>query len=121
MFWGMLFGLIFLTPLFGLAVGAAIGALGGAFRDYGIDDDFIKRVRGGILVQDPDGSPEPRELMEVVTKTQPSEDGKTMNPLRRPVGAPLLIFMKPTTKLWFRRNCLAWIERTSPFNWKIMC
>lgn len=22
-----------------------MGALGGAFRDYGIDDDFIKRVR----------------------------------------------------------------------------
>lgn len=45
MFWGLLFGLIFLTPLFGMAVGAAFGALGGAFRDYGIDDDFIKRVR----------------------------------------------------------------------------
>ena len=45
MFWGMLFGLIFATPLFGMAVGAAFGALGGAFRDYGIDDDFIKRVR----------------------------------------------------------------------------
>jgi uncharacterized membrane protein len=48
MFWGMLFGLIFLTPLFGMAVGAAVGALGGAFRDYGIDDDFIKRVRGTV-------------------------------------------------------------------------
>ena len=34
----------------------------------------IKRVRGGILVQDPDGTPEPRELMEVVTKTEPSEE-----------------------------------------------
>jgi len=34
----------------------------------------IKRVRGGILVQDPDGEPEPRELIEVVTKTEPSED-----------------------------------------------
>jgi uncharacterized membrane protein len=45
MFWGMLLGLIFATPLFGMAVGAAFGALGGAFRDYGIDDDFIKRVR----------------------------------------------------------------------------
>src|SRR3954451_31116 len=45
MFWGMLFGLIFVTPLFGMAVGAAFGALGGSFRDYGINDDFIKRVR----------------------------------------------------------------------------
>jgi len=45
MFWGLLLGIIFLTPLFGLAIGAAFGALGGAFRDYGIDDDFIKEVR----------------------------------------------------------------------------
>jgi uncharacterized membrane protein len=48
MFWGMLLGLIFATPLFGVAVGAAFGALGGAFRDYGIDDDFIKRVRSQV-------------------------------------------------------------------------
>jgi uncharacterized membrane protein len=45
MFWGMLLGFIFAAPLFGMAVGAAFGALGGAFRDYGIDDDFIKHVR----------------------------------------------------------------------------
>jgi uncharacterized membrane protein len=48
MFWGLLFGLIFFTPLFGMAVGAAFGALGGAFRDYGIDDDFIYRVRNQV-------------------------------------------------------------------------
>jgi uncharacterized membrane protein len=48
MFWGMLFGLIFFVPFFGMAVGAAFGALGGAFRDYGIDDDFIKRVRSQV-------------------------------------------------------------------------
>jgi uncharacterized membrane protein len=47
-FWGMLFGFIFFTPLFGAAVGAAVGALGGAFKDYGIDDDFIKSVRGAV-------------------------------------------------------------------------
>ena len=44
-FWGMLFGLLFFVPFFGLAVGAAFGALGGKMRDYGIDDDFIKKVR----------------------------------------------------------------------------
>ena len=38
------------------------------------NDRDIKRVRGGILVQDPDGGPEPRELMEVVTKTEPTEE-----------------------------------------------
>ena len=44
-FWGMLFGLLFFVPFFGMAVGAAFGALGGKMRDYGIDDDFIKKVR----------------------------------------------------------------------------
>ena len=37
-----------------------------------IEPDF-KRVRGGMLVQDPDGLPEPKELMEVVSKTQPTD------------------------------------------------
>ena len=45
MFWGMLLGLIFATPLFGIAVGTTLGALGGAFRDYGINDSFIERLR----------------------------------------------------------------------------
>jgi phosphoribosylaminoimidazolecarboxamide formyltransferase / IMP cyclohydrolase len=34
----------------------------------------VKRVLGGLLIQDRDGDPEPRELMEVVTKTEPSEE-----------------------------------------------
>jgi phosphoribosylaminoimidazolecarboxamide formyltransferase/IMP cyclohydrolase len=42
-------------------------------REHQVEPD-IKRVRGGILVQDPDGDPEPRELMEVVTKAEPSEE-----------------------------------------------
>ena len=33
-----------------------------------------KRVLGGLLIQDRDGDPEPRETMEIVTKTQPSEE-----------------------------------------------
>jgi uncharacterized membrane protein len=41
----MLFGLIFFIPFFGLAVGAAMGALSGKFADYGIDDNFIKQTR----------------------------------------------------------------------------
>ena len=41
----MLFGLLFFVPFFGLAVGAAMGALSGHFADYGIDDAFIKNVR----------------------------------------------------------------------------
>jgi phosphoribosylaminoimidazolecarboxamide formyltransferase / IMP cyclohydrolase len=34
----------------------------------------VKRVRGGLLVQDRDGDPEPREIMETVTKTEPNEE-----------------------------------------------
>ncbi|MGF1459076.1 MAG: DUF1269 domain-containing protein [Leptolyngbyaceae cyanobacterium] len=47
-FWGLLFGLIFFVPLFGAAVGALSGALSGYFRDYGINDDFIKEIRAQI-------------------------------------------------------------------------
>ena len=36
-------------------------------RDY-------KKVLGGVLVQDRDGDPEPRELMETATDTEPSEE-----------------------------------------------
>jgi uncharacterized membrane protein len=48
MFWGLLFGVIFMAPILGLAVGGAFGALGGSLRDYGIDDEFIARVRGTV-------------------------------------------------------------------------
>jgi phosphoribosylaminoimidazolecarboxamide formyltransferase / IMP cyclohydrolase len=34
----------------------------------------VKRVLGGLLIQDRDGDPEPRELMEVVTEAQPGEE-----------------------------------------------
>ena len=33
----------------------------------------VKRVLGGLLIQDRDGDPEPREIMEVVTEREPSE------------------------------------------------
>jgi len=42
--WGGLIGLIFLVPLFGMAIGAAAGAAGGALADSGVDDDFMKRL-----------------------------------------------------------------------------
>ena len=43
-FWGALIGLIFLNPLFGFAIGAAAGAVSGALRDVGIDDNFMKSL-----------------------------------------------------------------------------
>lgn len=46
--WGMLVGLLFLNPLAGLAIGAAAGAgagaLSGSLADYGIRDDFVKKI-----------------------------------------------------------------------------
>ena len=47
-FWGRLFGLIFFSPLFGMTVGIATGALGGVFRDYGIDEIFVCAVRSAV-------------------------------------------------------------------------
>jgi uncharacterized membrane protein len=44
-FWGMLLGLIFLTPLAGPRFGAAAGAIAGSLSDFGVADDFVKRVR----------------------------------------------------------------------------
>src|SRR6516164_1987415 len=43
-FWGALIGLLFLNPLFGFALGAAAGAVSGALRDVGIDDNFMKSL-----------------------------------------------------------------------------
>jgi uncharacterized membrane protein len=43
-FWGALMGLIFLNPLFGFAIGAAAGAISGALRDVGINDNFMKEL-----------------------------------------------------------------------------
>jgi uncharacterized membrane protein len=45
---GLLFGLLFLNPLAGMAIGAVAGAgagaLSGSLADYGIRDDFVKRL-----------------------------------------------------------------------------
>ncbi|MEK0083756.1 DUF1269 domain-containing protein [Benzoatithermus flavus] len=50
--WGALVGLLFLNPLAGAVVGggigAATGALAGQLSDYGIDDDFIRRLGSTI-------------------------------------------------------------------------
>jgi uncharacterized membrane protein len=42
--WGGLIGLIFLAPLFGMAIGAASGALGGKLSDVGVNDNFMKEL-----------------------------------------------------------------------------
>lgn len=47
-FWGMLFGFLFFVPMLGMAVGAAVGGISGRFKDYGINDDFIKEVQSKV-------------------------------------------------------------------------
>jgi len=43
--WGMIFALIFLVPIAGPAFGAGAAAIAGGLSDFGIEGDFIKRVR----------------------------------------------------------------------------
>ena len=43
-FWGLLIGMLFLSPIFGVVAGASMGAISGALSDYGINDDFMKQV-----------------------------------------------------------------------------
>jgi uncharacterized membrane protein len=47
-FWGMLLGLIFLAPIAGPSFGAAAGAFAGSLADFGVADDFVKRVRDSV-------------------------------------------------------------------------
>jgi uncharacterized membrane protein len=43
-FWGMLIGLLFLSPLLGAAIGAGFGAVMGHFQDLGVDEKFMREV-----------------------------------------------------------------------------
>lgn len=68
--WGSLVGLLFLNPLLGLlaggALGAGAGALSGALSDYGINDDFIRKI-GGTLKENKSA------LFLLVRKAQPEK------------------------------------------------
>ena len=52
--WGGLVGLLFLNPLAGMAVGALVGAgtgaVSGSLADYGISNDFVKKLGETIPV-----------------------------------------------------------------------
>src|SRR4051812_15777381 len=47
-FWGVLFGLIFFSPLLGAAVGSATGGLSGSLAELGIHDTFVNRGRDTV-------------------------------------------------------------------------
>jgi uncharacterized membrane protein len=46
MFGGLLFGLLFFIPVFGMAIGVGMGALMGKVTKSGIDREFQDQVRG---------------------------------------------------------------------------
>jgi len=52
--WGTLVGILFLNPLAGMAIGAvagaSAGALSGSLTDYGINDDFVRKLGETIPV-----------------------------------------------------------------------
>ena len=65
-FWGTLIGLIFLSPLLGMAAGATAGAIGGALSDVGINNDFMKKLASELK----DGS---SALFVLVRKVTPDK------------------------------------------------
>jgi uncharacterized membrane protein len=66
--WGTLVGILFLNPLAGMAMGmvagAGAGALSGSLVDYGINDDFVKKLAETI----PSGSSALFVLVRSVTE-----------------------------------------------------
>jgi uncharacterized membrane protein len=47
-FWGVMVGLLFATPWFGLGIGAALGTITGVLADIGVRDAFIRVVGKSI-------------------------------------------------------------------------
>ncbi len=43
-FWGLLIGVLFMSPIVGLVSGSLAGAAAGALSDVGIDDHFMKKL-----------------------------------------------------------------------------
>ena len=46
--WGGLIGLLFFMPFLGMAIGGATGAAVGSAQDFGVDDDFMRKVAAGL-------------------------------------------------------------------------
>ena len=74
-FWGLLLGAIFLSPLFGAAVGAGLGALSGKLADIGINDDFMRRLSEGL----PNGG---SAIFVLVRKVTPDRVKERLEPFR---------------------------------------
>src|SRR5262249_46867752 len=48
LWWGALLGMVFLVPLAGPTFGAAAGAVASGLADFGLEDDFILRLREAV-------------------------------------------------------------------------
>jgi uncharacterized membrane protein len=47
-FWGLVLALLFVTPIAGPTFGAGAGAVAASLTDFGVGDDFVKRVRDAV-------------------------------------------------------------------------
>jgi uncharacterized membrane protein len=94
--WGGLIGLLFLAPLFGMAIGAASGAIAGKMTDTGVNDSFMKelgaKLQPGTAALIALGSTEARDkLMERISPyggdvIQTSLDSEDEERLRAALG-----------------------------------
>src|SRR5262245_13894343 len=78
--WGTLIGMLFMNPLAGMAVGAitgaGAGALAGSLSDFGIRDDFIKKLGETI----PNGSSALFVLFKSATEDKVLSEIKSYKP-----------------------------------------
>ena len=94
--WGGLIGLLFLAPLFGMAIGAATGAVAGKVSDTGVNDDFMKQLgaklpAGGAALVFLGRAGAPEKVLERISKyggevVQSSLDTEQEERLRSALG-----------------------------------
>ncbi len=77
--WGMLVGLLFLNPFLGWATGLVFGggasALAASLADYGINDDFMRKLSQNL-------KPDSSALFVLVRKMQPEKVLKELSAFR---------------------------------------
>jgi uncharacterized membrane protein len=97
--WGGFIGLLFLAPLFGMAIGAASGALAGKVTDAGVNDNFMKELGakmapGGAALIFLGRSDAPEKVLERIRQyggdvIQTSLDTEQEQRLRSALGEPV--------------------------------
>ena len=97
--WGGVIGLLFLAPLFGMAIGAASGAAAGKVTDAGVNDAFMKQLGekvgpGGAALIMLGRSDAPEKVIDRVKQyggevIQTSLDAEEEERLRSALGEPV--------------------------------